>query len=408
MSGVLPDTVKIPMNGYEDKNEHFIHFDTEDTGIGIPKDRQQAIFESFTQADGGTTRKYGGTGLGLTITKQLTEFLGGRIVLSSEAGKGSVFSLVIPTGTDSTDWPLLDRSNRLDQNLEQAHKAEATLFSGKVLVVEDVEGNQKLMKILLTRMGLEVTVAEDGNQALQKALSQSFDLILMDMQIPYMSGYEVTRALRQQGNNTPVIALTANAMKGDDQKCLQAGCDGYLAKPVDRRELLRILAKYLPGRQNDMSKAIDSAPAQTHEPKPLGSKHMSCPIPSSEQNKVDISEIINWDQLIERLGDEEIIREVMPAYFKDVQEHFDRLSEAVENGDCAVIASHAHAIKGVGRNLGVEPVLDIAGQMECAGRADDIEASTLLFKDLKTEIEKVLMALSHVVSQGNEQRSAAQ
>jgi len=398
--------LKVSLHG--DKNEHFIHFDVEDTGIGIPKDRQQAIFESFTQADGSMTRKYGGTGLGLTVTKQLTELLGGRIALTSEAGKGSVFSLVIPTGMNSSNVPLLNRSKLLDQNPEQAHKAETTMFSGKVLVVEDVEGNQKLMKILLTRMGLEVAVAEDGNQALQKALPHVFDVIFMDMQMPYMNGYEVARALRQQGDNTPIIALTANAMKGDDQKCLQAGCDCYLAKPVDRRELLRILARYLPGRQSDTSKTIDSAPAQAHEPKHLGSKHMSCPTSSSKQDKVDVSEIINWDQLIERLGDEEIIREVMPTYLKDVQEHFDRLSEAVETGDCAAIALRAHAIKGVGRNLGVERVLDVAGQMECAGRANDIEASTLLFRGLKPEIEKVLTALSDVVSEGNEQRSAAQ
>ena len=400
--------VYLKVSLHQDNDTHLIQFDVEDSGIGIPKDRQQAIFESFTQVDGSMTRRYGGTGLGLTITKQLTELLGGRIALTSEAGKGSVFSLVIPSGIDGTDWPLLDRSKGFDQTLEETHETNPTLFSGKVLVVEDVEGNQKLMKILLTRMGLEVTVAKDGNQALQKVLSQVFDLILMDMQMPYMNGYEVTHAIRKQGNHTPVIALTADAMKGDDQKCLRAGCDCYLAKPVDRRELLRILARYLPGRQNDMNKTSDSGPAQEHESKPPGSKQMSCTTSSSKQDNVDISEIINWDYLTERFGDEEIIREVMPTYVKDVQEHFDRLSEALETGDCAVIASHAHAIKGVGRNLGVERVLDIAGQMESAGKADDIEASTLLFGELKTEIEKVLAALSHVVSEGNEQRSAAQ
>ncbi len=234
---------------HEDSGSHFIRFDIEDTGIGIPENRHQAIFESFTQADGSTTRKYGGTGLGLTVTKQLVDLLGGELTLTSEPGKGSVFSLTVPTGADITGQPLLDRDKSLHQEMSESEKINPTLFFGKVLVAEDVEGNQKLMVSMLSKLGIDVVIAEDGNQAIQKALSQSFDLILMDMQMPHMNGYEATSALKQQGYETPIVALTANAMKGDDQKCLDAGCDGYLTKPIDHRELTRIIGKYLPAAQ---------------------------------------------------------------------------------------------------------------------------------------------------------------
>ncbi len=232
----------------EDNGQHFIRFDVEDTGIGIPKERQQSIFESFTQVDGSTSRKYGGTGLGLAVTRQLTELLGGTLALTSEPGEGSVFSLVIPTGMCVTGQPFLKHDKACYQGVNESSKADATMFSGRVLVAEDVEGNQILMKLMLSKLGVEVVITQDGNQALQKALSQPFDLILMDMQMPNMNGYEATRALKEQGYKTPIVALTANAMKGDDQKCMEAGCDDYLAKPIDRRELPRILAKYLATR----------------------------------------------------------------------------------------------------------------------------------------------------------------
>jgi two-component system sensor histidine kinase/response regulator len=302
--------------------------------------------------------------------------------------------LVIPTGMDITGKALLDRSNVIDQGIDESWKTDTAMFSGKVLVAEDVQGNQMLMKLMLSKLGLQVAIAEDGNQAVQMALSQSFDLILMDMQMPNMNGYEATRVLKQLSNETPIVALTASAMKEDDEKCVEAGCDGYLAKPIDRRELSRILAKYLPVRQGTASKTIDPLPAQSHEPGQLGSARSSSEAPSSESNYTDDkSTVINWDRLIERLGDEETVREIMPTFTKDIQKHFNKLSHAMEIGDCASIAAHAHALKGVGRNLGIERLSDVAGQMEQAGRENDMEACTLLFDGLKIEIGKVLTIL---------------
>ncbi len=384
--------VHLKVSVEERNNEHFIRFDIEDTGIGIPAQRQQAVFDSFTQADGSTTRKYGGTGLGLTVTKQLIELLGGELTLTSELGEGSVFSFTLPTGVDITGQPLLNRDIVLDQGSDVSQRAETSLFYGKVLVAEDVEGNQRLMELMLSKLGVEVVIAQDGREAVQKALSQSFDLVLMDMQMPNMNGYEATRMFRQQDSKTPVVALTANAMKGDDEKCLNAGCDGYLTKPIDRRELPRILAKYLPTKP--ARETIGSLHAQVDEPEQLGTEPISCPIPSSKPNKVEFNKLINWDLLIDRMGDETTIRKIMPTYTKDIQKHFEKLSHAMEIGDCTAIASHAHALKGVGRNLSIEPLSEIASQMEKAGRGNDMEASTLLFNDLRTKVGQVISTLS--------------
>jgi len=378
----------------KDAGKYYVRFDVEDTGIGISEDRQQIIFESFAQADTSTTRKYGGTGLGLAITKQLTKLLGGELALTSEQGKGSVFSLVIPTGMDIAGQPLLNRSKSTGQGADEIRQTVSTSFSGKVLVAEDIEGNQMLMKVMLSKLGVDVVIAEDGKQAIQKALSKSFDLILMDMHMPHMNGYEATGVLKQQGYKPPIVALTANAMKDDGQKCIEAGCDGYLTKPVDRRELTQIMAKYLPTRQETANKLIDSAITQVHAPKAIDSARSTAKTLTRKPTDSDVGGIINWDRLIDRVGDEETIREIMPTCLIDIEDHLDKLSLAVAQGDCQAIASHAHALKGVGRNLSIEGLADIGGQMEIAGRQNDMEANVLLFKDLKSEVGKVVAALS--------------
>ena len=239
-------------------NQPYIRFDVADTGIGISEEKQHMIFESFTQADGETTRKYGGTGLGLAITKQLAELLDGELTLASEVGKGSVFSLTIPANIDVTKQLFLDKDNIASHTVANQANTEQSEFSGNVLVAEDAPTNQVLIKSLLKRMGLQVTLVENGNEALQKVMTGQFDLIFMDMMMPHMNGYEATKAIRKEGISTPVIALTANAMAGDDKKCIEAGCDEYLAKPIDRRELLKTIGKYLPSKEPALISVPDS------------------------------------------------------------------------------------------------------------------------------------------------------
>jgi CheY-like chemotaxis protein len=226
----------------------FIRFDVEDTGIGIPKDKQSSIFEAFTQADGSTTRKFGGTGLGLTITRQLVELLGGTLSLQSTEGKGSVFTILLPAGVNLDEVEIVNPYSAMDElisELQSASPQPAAPRGGRILVAEDAAANQKLITVLLERMGYRVTIAENGKEALEALEKDSYDLIFMDMMMPVMNGYTATQKLRSKGCVLPIIALTANAMKGDDQKCYEAGCNEYISKPIDRQKLKMLLAKYM-------------------------------------------------------------------------------------------------------------------------------------------------------------------
>jgi signal transduction histidine kinase/CheY-like chemotaxis protein len=220
----------------------YIRFDVEDTGIGIPPEKQSLIFDPFTQADGSHTRKFGGTGLGLTITKQIVELLHGRLSIRSEIGRGSVFSIEMPAGVDIDHQTTVNRYEALEQ-LDKNPVVSSTPVSGRILVAEDAKANQTLIQILLQKMGYQVTIVEDGQQAVDRLRGETYDIILMDMQMPVMNGYEATREIKTMGIRTPVIAVTAHAMKGDEQKCFDAGCDGYLTKPIDKTKLAEVLCK---------------------------------------------------------------------------------------------------------------------------------------------------------------------
>ncbi|MBI3861168.1 MAG: response regulator [Planctomycetia bacterium] len=228
-------------------------FEITDTGIGMTPSQLAGLFQPFIQADNSTTRRFGGTGLGLTISRKLARLLGGDIVADSHSGAGTCFSITIATGP-------LEGVRRLEpaKNVETtapvrkpAAPAPAGL-TGRVLLAEDYPDNQMLLKHILTKQGLEVVIAGDGRTAVDLALSaasdgQPFDLILMDMQMPELDGYEATYSLRKVGYRGTVVALTANAMSHDREKCLAAGCDEYLSKPVVIRELAALLCKYLAG-----------------------------------------------------------------------------------------------------------------------------------------------------------------
>ena len=223
-----------------------ICFDVEDTGIGVPPDKQALIFESFTQADGSTSRRYGGAGLGLAITRSLVELLGGEISLVSRQGHGSTFSLTIPTGVEpgTALSPQADTLDAAATDIDWCGQSEKIAFSGHVLVVDDDPGNQRLAKRLLERLGFDVSTANDGAEAVEKAENCDFDMIFMDVQMPIMDGFKATRLLRQKEITTPVIALTAHAFQEDKERCLEAGCDDYISKPIEHGTLVKIITQH--------------------------------------------------------------------------------------------------------------------------------------------------------------------
>jgi len=228
-------------NGQKELNEALFLFEVTDTGVGIPQEKLETIFESFSQADSSTTRKYGGTGLGLTISRYLSDLMGGRIGVESRQGEGSTFWLKIslPVTRRERNRPVVRRST--ESPTQQLKRM-------KILVVEDNKINQKVTQRILEKMGILVELADNGKQALEQYAANEYNLILMDVQMPIMDGYEATRLIRSSengnGRHIPIIALTANAIKGDREICIQAGMDDYLTKPVRESELLNLIKRY--------------------------------------------------------------------------------------------------------------------------------------------------------------------
>lgn len=218
-----------------------------DSGIGMTPEQLQKIFDPFSQADSSVTRRFGGTGLGLSISLKICRALGGCLTAESEYGKGSTFTVRVNAG-DVSGEPLLDNKAAQEIIREERRKGNdhvLRLPACSILVVDDGAANRKLMNLILTRAGAEVTLAENGKEALERVDEQEFDIILMDMQMPIMDGYTATVILRKQGYVRPIFALTANAMKGDEEKCIAAGCSGFLSKPIQIEKLLETLAETL-------------------------------------------------------------------------------------------------------------------------------------------------------------------
>jgi len=229
-----------------------IGFEVTDTGVGMTPEQMATIFQPFSQADTSTTRRFGGTGLGLTISRRLANMLGGEIFGQSILHQGSTFLVTVETGPLEGVRMLEDANEAVLPEHEAPKDAAVDSLHGRILLAEDGLDNQRLIVFMLQRRGAEVDVADNGRIAIEKYLmaledGRPFDCILMDMQMPVLDGYKATAKLRDMGCRTAIIALTAHAMQGDRERCLEAGCDNYLAKPIDRAELLRIVADALAG-----------------------------------------------------------------------------------------------------------------------------------------------------------------
>jgi signal transduction histidine kinase/CheY-like chemotaxis protein len=221
----------------------FVHFQVQDTGIGIAPEQLEQVFSAFSQADSTTTREFGGTGLGLTISRQLTELMGGRLWASSELGQGSVFHVRIPVTLPD---PLAAPGGQQEGPVAAVVEAKAAPARRKrhILVTDDNEINRRLAGILLTKQGHQVSYAHDGEQALAAATAD-IDLILMDVEMPIMGGFEATRLLRERGCVLPIIALTAHAVAGYREKCLDAGMNEFITKPISVKALMAMVDQFL-------------------------------------------------------------------------------------------------------------------------------------------------------------------
>jgi signal transduction histidine kinase/CheY-like chemotaxis protein len=492
-----------------------LHFAVSDTGIGIAREQQARVFDSFTQADGSTTRKYGGTGLGLTISRQLVELMGGRIWVESELGKGSTFHFTVPfriargqaiasstsgatvnlnnvralivegdkinraslekaltswsmrpslassadeamaeltraqrssdpfrlilldvcmpgrDGFDLCEWirrqpqfgsitVMMLSSSGLRGDVIRCRKLRVAAYLTKpigekelrdavvaalggeiadrdqqplqvvtrhtlresrpaqcVLLVEDNTVNQKVAVTLLQKHGYKVVVANNGEEALAAVDQQRFDVLLMDLQMPIMGGFEATAAIRARegktGDHLPIIAMTAHAMKGDREKCLEAGMDDYVAKPFKIKELMGIIARLTTGAVEE--EYLVSQPPETPATKAFDPQQA----------------------LAQFEGDTAVFGAVVSVFFDEIPKHLDALAKDVEAGNCESLARSAHTVKGMLSNFAAEAGVQAALRLEQAARAGDQRKAKEAFSGLEQAIEQLKTELASLV-----------
>ncbi len=331
--------------------------DVIDSGIGIPADKMDELFEAFVQADTSITRRYGGTGLGLVISRKLARALGGDVTVESEAGKGSTFTITFDTGP-LAGVPMLAVDQLLSQQAPaaQAPQERWRLPSARVLVADDGAENRELVTLVLSEQGLWVEQAENGKVAVDMVMKVGYDVILMDMQMPVLDGFGATRALRAKGVKTPIVALTANAMAGYEAELMAAGCDVYMTKPVDIDALLRTMARLLKGERVATAQAVAQAPA----PEPALE-----PVPAAP--------------VVSRLAGQAKLKPIIRKFVDRLRERIAEIDAASAAGDGLQIANFAHWLKGSAGSMGYDDFTEPAARLEQAAKAGEMaEAARLL------------------------------
>ncbi len=344
-----------------------IRFDVTDTGIGIKKSKLQSLFRPFVQADSSTSRKYGGTGLGLTITKHISELLGGEVAVESKLGKGSTFSLVVPTGDlNGVELAQIDPDELTQEVRASAKRPTQDLTGLRLLLAEDGYDNQLLLRTILGRAGATVDLAENGREAVARAKKVPYDVILMDMQMPEMDGYTATSLLRKGGYEGPILALTAHGMAGDRDKCLQAGCNEYLTKPIDREILFQEVCRFSGWEMTDPAKSAVGAPDVAEPP----------PSADAAASQVD------GDALRSDYANDPDLVELIEDFVGRLDDIAGAMTQALRANDFEGLQSQAHQMKGAGGLYGFPTVSSTAALLETAAKSKDAEAATLSLSQL--------------------------
>lgn len=345
-----------------------LHIDVIDNGIGIPEEKLPTLFEPFTQADSSTTRKYGGSGLGLSIVKRLCELMNGSISASSHVGEGSTFSIDMDVALGSLSEVTSNATDQANYTNEAISWPEST----RILLVEDNPTNQIVAQGILQIMGLTCDIANNGLAAIESIKNATdmlaYSIILMDCQMPVMDGYDATRAIRcaqagESNSKIPIIAMTANAMSGDREKCILAGMDDYITKPIDIYTLKAILVKWL------LHKEIQTFSAA----------------PKVKQS----DELLLWDEkeALGRIGgNSELLAKIVQSFLLDSDNLLNALATAVHHEHFSDAQLHAHSIKGSSGNIGAHKLQAIAKVVEEAAKNHDI----VLLNEQYTQCEETL------------------
>ena len=351
-----------------------IAISVQDTGIGMTQEQADKIFDPFVQADSSITKQFGGTGLGLAISQRLAEALDGEITVTSKIGEGSCFCFTFDPG-DISDTEMLEPS-MLTQNrdIHSSEEYEWRFNGSRILVVDDAEQNRALLDIVLKETGAEVVLENDGLAGRNRALAEAFDVILMDVQMPVMDGFTATRGIREAGNTTPIIALTAHAMRGFEQECLDAGFSHYLTKPIIFDQLFELLGELVNGER-------------------VIKQTKTAPLPIEAQENTPDSPIYSTLSVGGEKG-----RNIVEQFLKQLRENVGMMAKHLDNGELAELADIAHWAKGTGGTVGFEILTEYAGKLEKLARKDDLEATSRQF----TAMQQVISRLHSIQSEAKD------
>lgn len=331
-----------------DFKERKLYVEVVDTGIGMTGEQVEKVFDAFTQADSTVSRKYGGTGLGLALSKQFIEKMGGSIEAHSLLGIGSRFIISIETGNISTVKTIHSKPVvRTNQQVAVSTPKSVRQVVGKILLVEDNTDNQQLFKLLLEKTGATVKIVENGKEAVATAMAEAFDLIFMDMQMPIMDGVEATKILRSKGYDGVIISLTANAMKQDREACFEAGCNDYITKPVSEKTLFNTVCEYL--------EAADI---------------------SSDNNVYQDSDVV----------------ELKEKFIANLPLKIEQIKKNFIQGKLSDVKSEVHKLKGLGGSIGYPEITNLSLRIEQSLAKNDTYQCKSLIEEMEGFIKETVIS----------------
>ncbi|MBC7684048.1 MAG: response regulator [Bdellovibrionales bacterium] len=376
---LAPAPAPAPETGRETQDSCEIAFAVSDTGIGIPLDKQKLIFDAFSQVDGSTTRQFGGTGLGLTICRRLVILMQGDIALKSVPGKGSTFRFSVPLQHTSVQLPADESDLVQAMTAPGLAVAPPTLQhegsgSGlRILLAEDNPVNQRLALRLLEKMGHRITLVDNGLDALERTMQGGYDLVLMDVQMPELDGLTATRRIRQwervHGGHVPIVAMTARAMQGDRERCLEAGMDDYLSKPIDSEQLRQLVSRF----------------------------HVEHAGP-----------VLAWRGALLRLdGDSSLLLELAELFIVDGPQLMQALYATLDDGDLPAAQRAVHSLQGVLVNFGAQRAISQAERLTASLHEPAQKAQWRAQAcELGAAVDAVYVALQALIVAGPEAMSA--